>query len=170
MKNRLMLVVATLAVAGLLCATDARAQWGEEHGGGGGMGMAGETAGGAQGGAADWGSALGLDDAQWKKFNDLRRSYRKETIAMQAKIDIAEVELEELADTDQLDMKKIAAKIKQIAGMQADLRTYRYKTLAELRTFISADQFDTFRWMGMKMGFSGMGGGGDKGHGGMMGH
>jgi Spy/CpxP family protein refolding chaperone len=154
MKHRLMLLLAMFAVAGLLTATDARAQWGgdDAHGNGGG--------GEAMGGMADMGSALGLDDAQWEKFNDLRRKYRKETIGMQAKIDIAEVELEELADTDQMDMKKIGAKIREIADMKASLRTYRYKTLAEMRTFISAEQFDTFRWMGMKMGFDF--GGGDK--------
>lgn len=154
MKHRLMLLLAMFAVAGLLTATDARAQWGgeESHGEGGG----------AMGGMAEMGSALGLDDAQWAKFNDLRRKYRKETIGMQAKIDIAEVELEELADTNAMDVKKIGAKIREIADMQAKLRTYRYQTLAEMRGFISAEQFDTFRWMGMKMGFD-FGGGGDKG-------
>lgn len=174
MKNRVLLWVAAFALAGLLGAAPAGAQWGGEHashaeGAGGGEMMGG--AGGGMGGMADIVSALGLDDAQWKKFNALRRQYRKDTIRMQAKIDVAEVELEELADTDQLDMKKIEAKIKDIAGMQAELRTYRYKTLAEMRTFISADQFDTFRWMAMKMGFAGMGGGGHgESHGGMMGH
>jgi Spy/CpxP family protein refolding chaperone len=162
MKNRVWLWMATFAVAGLLCAAPASAQWGggngnHDEGSGGG-----EMAGG-MGGMADIGSALGLDDAQWKKFNELRRQYRKDTIRMKANIDVAEVELEELADTNDLDMKKISAKIKEIAGMQAELRTYRYKTLAKMRSFISAEQFDTFRWMAMKMGFNFAGD--DKGHG-----
>ena len=167
MKNRVLLWVATFTVAGLLCVAPAGAQWGGEddgsHGGNGGGEMMG-GGGGGMGGMADIGSALGLDDAQWKKFNDLRRKYRKDTIRMQAKIDVAEVELEELADTNDMDLKKIDAKIKEIAGMQAELRAYRYKTLADMRSFISAEQFDTFRWMAMKMGFN-FGGGGDKGHG-----
>jgi len=172
MKNRWMALVAMFAVAGLLYAADARAQWGggEEDGQGGSAG------GGAMmgGGMGDIAGALGLDDAQWKKFNDLRRKYRRATIEMQAKIDVAEVDLEELVDSSDMNMKKIEAKIKDIAGMRADLRVYRYKTLAELKTFISPEQFDTFRWMAMKSGFHNMGGGdgGGDAHGGgmMMGH
>lgn len=159
MKHRLMLLLAMFAVVGLLSATDVRAQWGEESHGEGGMG-----GGEAMGGMAEIGSALGLDDAQWKKFNDLRRKYRKDTIRTQAKIDIAEVELEELADTNELDMKKVGAKVREIAGLRADLRIYRYQTLAEMRSFISAEQFDTFRWMSMKMGFNFSGGEGGGGH------
>lgn len=153
MRHRLMLLLAMFAVAGLLTAVDARAQWeGETHHGEGGMG------GEMMGGMAEIGSALGLDDAQWKQFNELRRKYRKDTIRMQAKIDIAEVELEELADTNELDMKKVEAKVREIADLRADLRTYRYETLAKMRTFISAEQFDTFRWMAMKRGFDFQGG------------
>jgi Spy/CpxP family protein refolding chaperone len=179
MKNRWMALVAVFAVAGLLYAADARAQWGgggedDAHGGSpaaaGGEAMGGM--GGMGGGMGDIASALGLDDQQWKKFNALRRKYRRATIEMQAKIDVAEVDLEELVDSPDMDMKKIESKIKDIAGMRADLRVYRYKTLAELKTFISAEQFDTFRWMAMKSGFhfGGGEGGEEGGHGHMMGH
>jgi len=168
MKTKLILLAGALALSGLL-AGPAGAQWSghEDPADKGGMsgGMSGGMMGGSNGMAAGGGmgdmmQTLGLDDEQWKKFNDLRRRYRLDTIPMQAKIDIAEVELEALTDTDKIDMKKVEAKVREIAGLQADLRTYRYKSLAEMRTFISADQFQKFRWMGMKMGFSG---GDDKG-------
>jgi Spy/CpxP family protein refolding chaperone len=167
MKTKLIVLAGAVALAGLMLASPAPAQWG----GGEGKGdMAGKSEMGGMGGMGGGGmgdmmQSLGLDDAQWKKFGELRRQYRKDTIPLQAKIDIAEVELEELADTDKIDMKKVEAKIRQVAGLKADLRVYRYKVLAEMRTFISSDQFQKFRWMGMKMGFDSAGG--DKGgHGG----
>jgi Spy/CpxP family protein refolding chaperone len=171
MKTKLILLAGALALSGLL-AGPAGAQWSghdEKADKGGMMGGSGTmaAAGGMGGGMADMMQTLGLDDEQWKKFSDLRRKYRLDTIPMQAKIDIAEVELEALTDTDKLDLKKIEAKIREIAGLEADLRTYRYKSLAEMRSFISADQFQKFRWLGMKMGFSGGEdhGGGHGGHG-----
>lgn len=156
MKDKLWMMLGIFVVTGMLMAAPASAGWGSGEGtegaeGGGGMG--------------EMMNALGLDDAQWAKFNQLRRDYRKRTIQMQAKIDIAEVELEELADTNDLDMKKIRAKIQEISSLQAELRTYRYQTLTDMRGFISAEQFDTFRWMAMKMGFNFSGDGMKGGHG-----
>lgn len=144
MKQKIVLVMGTLAVAGLLWTGNAHAQWGDDmnHHGGGGADM------------SEMMGTLGLDDAQWKKFNNLRRSYRRDTIQIQARIDVAEVDLEELADNTNPDMKKIEAKIRDIANLQAELRVYRYRALAEMRSFISPEQFDTFRWMAMKQGFN----------------
>ena len=169
MKTKLIVLAGAFALAGLMLAAPAPAQWGggEGHGDMGDKSEMGGMGGGMGGGMADMMQTLGLDDEQWKKFGELRRKYRRDTIPMQAKIDVAEVDLEALADTDKLDMKKIEAKIREIANLKADLRTYRYKTLAEMRTFISSDQFQKFRWMGMKMGFASAGGGGHgEGHGG----
>lgn len=144
MTRKLLLLLGVFAIAGMLSTGTANAGWGggDEGNGGGGANM-GEMMG-----------ALGLDDAQWAKFNQLRRDYRKESITLQAKIDIAEVELEQLADTNAMDMKAIGNKINEISKLQAELRTFRYKTLADMRGFISAEQFDTFRWMAMKNGFN----------------
>lgn len=141
MKAKLFLMLGIFAIAGMLTAGNASAQWGGGEGGGGG-------------GMGEMMGALGLDDAQWDKFNDLRRNYRKHTIQIQAKIDVAEVELEELADASKVNMKSLRAKIESIANMQAQLRIYRYQTLNDMRGFISQEQFDTFRWMAMKMGFN----------------
>jgi Spy/CpxP family protein refolding chaperone len=165
MKTKLIVLAGAVALTGLLLAGPARAQWGGGEGHGDMAGKAEMGGMGGGGGMADMMQTLGLDDAQWKKFGELRRKYRRDTIPMQAKIDVAEVDLEALSDTDKLDMKKIEAKIREIADLKADLRTYRYKTLAEMRTFISSDQFQKFRWMGMKMGFA-FGGGDKGGHGG----
>lgn len=165
MKTKLILLAGALALAALL-AGPAGAQWAghEDHADMGGMAAGTKAGAGAMaaggGDMSDMMQTLGLDDEQWKKFTELRRRYRLDTIPMQAKIDIAEVELEALTDTDKIDLKKVEGKVREIAGLQADLRTYRYKSLAEMRTFISADQFQKFRWIGMKMGFSG---GDDKG-------
>ncbi len=141
--TKLRMAFAVAALSGVLAAAPAYAQWGGDSGSEGGGNEMGEMMG-----------ALGLDDAQWAKFNELRRNYRKTTIKMQAKIDVAEVELEEQADTSDLDMRKIGTKIKEIADLNAKLRVFRYQTLKDMRGFIGADQFDTFRWMAMKMGFN----------------
>lgn len=167
MKTKLIVLAGAVALAGLLLAGPASAQWGggEGHEDKGAAAATGAMGGGMGGGMGDMMETLGLDDSQWKKFSDLRRKYRLDTIPLQAKIDIAEVELEALTDTDKLDMKKVEAKVREIASLTADLRVYRYKALAEMRTFINAEQFQKFRWMGMKMGFS-LGGGGHEDHGG----
>ncbi|MDH4229292.1 MAG: periplasmic heavy metal sensor [Nitrospirota bacterium] len=156
-------VVASLLFTGMVPGTAsmfsgaAQAAWGadnghDDHGDGGGGGNMAEMMG-----------ALGLDDAQWKKFNELRRKYRRDTIQIQARIDVAEVDLEDMADSNPPDMKKIEIKIREISNLQAELRVYRYRALADMRGFITAEQFDTFRWMAMKMGFNFSEGG--KGHG-----
>ncbi|MBI5135819.1 MAG: periplasmic heavy metal sensor [Nitrospirae bacterium] len=145
MTRKLFLLLGAFAITAMLSTGTAMAAWGGDDGHGD-----------ASGGATSMGEmmgALGLDDAQWAKFNSLRREYRKQSITLQAKIDIAEVELEQLADSSAMDMKAIAAKINDIAKLQAELRAFRYQTLADMRGFISAEQFDTFRWMAMKMGF-----------------
>ncbi|MDH5527527.1 MAG: periplasmic heavy metal sensor [Nitrospirota bacterium] len=141
MKQKIVLVMGMLALAGLLCAGNAQAQWGDDvaHHGGGDV--------------SELMGALGLDDAQWKKFNELRRKYRRDTIQIQARIDVAEVDLEALADNTNQDLKKIEAKIREIANLRAEMRIYRYRALSEMRGFITGEQFDTFRWMAMKMGF-----------------
>ena len=143
MINRFLMILGVLGLVGMLTAAPASAQWG-----------GGDEAGAGGGGMGEMMGALGLDDDQWAKFNDLRRNYRKASITLQAKIDIAEVELEELADATDMDIKKISKKVAEIAGLNADLRTFRYQTLADMRGFISGEQFDTFRWMAMKQGFN----------------
>ncbi len=144
MTKKLMMLLGVFAICGALTTGTAQAGWGGDDAdqGGGGANM-GEMMG-----------ALGLDDAQWEKFNELRREYRKKSITLQAKIDIAEVELEELADNTDINMKKISSKIKEIASLNAALRIHRYQALADMRGFINSEQFDTFRWMAMKMGFN----------------
>jgi len=157
MNKKLVMALGAFALTGWLATGSAPAAWDDSGAGGDG---------GAPSSMAEMMGALGLDDAQWAKFNDLRRNYRKATIVLQAQIDIAEVELETLADTNELDMKAVATKIQQIAVLNAKLRTFRYQTLKDMRGFISADQFDTFRWMSMKMGFNFSGGNDDhSGHG-----
>ncbi len=150
MTKKLMLLLGVFALCGVLTTGNAQAGWGggggddgHDHGDGGGASSMSEMMG-----------ALGLDDSQWAQFNKLRRDYRKKSIVLQAKIDIAEVELEELADSSTVDMKTITPKIKEIAGLKAALRVHRYQSLADMRSFITPDQFDTFRWMAMKMGFN----------------
>ncbi len=148
MTKKLMMLLGVVTICGALTTgtATAHADWG-----------GGDESGHDGGAASNMGEmmgALGLDDAQWKKFNELRREYRKKSITLQAKIDIAEVELEELADNTDINMKKISAKIKEIASLNAALRIHRYQALADMRGFIDAEQFDTFRWMAMKMGFN----------------
>lgn len=83
---------------------------------------------------------LGLDPEQQKKADGLETGYRKQTIKLGSQIDMAEVELEELASSDKVDLKKVRAKIDEIAGRRAELRFMRYRSLEEFRQLLTPEQ------------------------------
>jgi Spy/CpxP family protein refolding chaperone len=113
------------------------------------------------------GQELGLSPEQEKKLRDLRTDFAKESIRRTAEIRVGEIELESLLEQGQWDLAKIEPKVKQIAGLQADFRLVRLKTLEAGRRVLTPEQLERVKQIGHRM--QGMGGPGMMGPGPQMG-
>ena len=83
---------------------------------------------------------LGLDQEQKNKADELETVYRKQSIKLGSQIKITEIELEELADADRVDIKRVKAKIDDIASRGAELMFMRYKSLEEFKKILTPEQ------------------------------
>jgi len=88
------------------------------------------------------GQKLGLSPEQERKLRDLRTDFAKESIRRTAEIRVGEIELESLLEQGQWDLAKIEPQVKQIAGLQADLRLARLKTLEAGRRVLTPEQLE----------------------------
>ena len=94
---------------------------------------------------------LGLTLEQQQKLRDLRAQFSKESVRRTAEIRVAEIELDTLLEQDQWDLSKIEPKVKQIVGLQGDLRLARIKTLAAGRAVLTPEQLEKFKQVGHRM-------------------
>jgi Spy/CpxP family protein refolding chaperone len=115
---------------------------------------------------------LGLSGEQLEKFKKIRGEYQKEAIRRKAAIKIAEIELWELVEKKDATSDQLEKKVREVEGTKTDLRVYRFKQLATLKTILTPEQFEKFRGLGFMMYGPGrkMGGGmgmmgGDRDHG-----
>jgi Spy/CpxP family protein refolding chaperone len=115
---------------------------------------------------------LGLSGEQLEKFKKVRGEYQKEAIRRKAAIKIAEIELWELVEKKDATSDQLEKKVREVEGTKTDLRVYRFKQLATLKTILTPEQFEKFRGLGFMMYGPGrkMGGGmgmmgGDRDHG-----
>jgi len=171
-----------LLVALALLAAPAPAHQGPGEGGmmGGGMmggGMMGGTAHGRDPGhegpllslMLDMKEQLGLSLQQVKTLRDLRTAFEKEAIQRGAEIRLAELELREALAQDNVDLGKTEALVKRIAGLRADLRIARLRTIEKGKGVLTPEQLAKFREAGHEMARGGMGGRGMMGGPGSMG-
>ena len=171
-----------LLVALALLAAPAPAHQGPGEGGmmGGGMmggGMMGGTAHGRDPGhegpllslMLDMKEQLGLSLQQVKTLRDLRTAFEKEAIQRGAEIRLAELELREALAQDNVDLGKTEALVKRIAGLRADLRIARLRTIEKGKGVLTPEQLAKFREAGHEMARGGMGGRGMMGGSGGMG-
>lgn len=84
--------------------------------------------------------ALGLSEEQVKALEVARSAFEKEAIRRGADVQIAERELSDLLRESPVDLGKVEAKVRQIAGLSADLRFTRIKTIEKGKTVLTADQ------------------------------
>lgn len=142
---------------------------------GGGMmhGMRGERGFGHEGPLLslmlDMKEPLGLSLQQVKTLRDLRTAFEKEAIQRGAEIRLAELELREALAQDNVDLGKTEALVKRIAGLRADLRIARLRTIEKGKGVLTPEQLAKFREAGHKMTRGGMGGRGMMGGPGGMG-
>lgn len=88
---------------------------------------------------------LGLDTEQKKQAGALEMAYRKQTIKLGSRIRLAEVELEELSSPERVDMNRLRAKIDEIAGVAAELRFMRFKSLEDFKGILTPAQREKMR-------------------------
>jgi len=110
---------------------------------------------------------IGLSPEQEKKLRDMRTEFSKETVRRTSEIRVAEIELESLLEQDKWDLSKIEPKVKQVTGLQGDLRLARIKTLEAGRAVLTPAQLEKLKQVGHRM--RGPGGPGMMGPGGGMG-
>lgn len=116
---------------------------------------------------------LGLSLQQVQTLRDLRVAFEKEAIQRGAEIRVAEVELREALAQERVDLARAETLIRKIAGLRAELRLARVRTLEKGKGVLTPEQLEKFREAGHQMARGGMGGPGGMGGGrmgpGMMG-
>jgi Spy/CpxP family protein refolding chaperone len=83
---------------------------------------------------------LGLSEEQVTKLESIASAFKKRQIAAKADLDIAELELDELLRADQVDLEKAKAKLREIAGLQVDLRLLRIQQREHAKKVLNPEQ------------------------------
>jgi Spy/CpxP family protein refolding chaperone len=99
---------------------------------------------------------LGLSLQQVKTLRDLRTAFEKEAIQRGAEIRLAEVELRETLEQDQVDLARAEALVRKVAGLRADMRLSRLRTVEKGKALLTPEQLAKFREAGHQMARSGM--------------
>ncbi|MEK7853423.1 MAG: hypothetical protein AAB272_00610 [candidate division NC10 bacterium] len=175
-------VARLLLVALALLAAPAPAHQGPGEGGMMGGGMMGEGMMGGMGGDREPGhegpllsfmlnmkDQLGLSLQQVQTLRDLRVAFEKGTIQRGAEIRVAEVDLREALAQERVDLARAETLIRKIAGLRAELRLARVRTLEKGKGVLTPGQLEKFREAGHEMTRGGMGGRGMMGGPGGMG-
>ena len=160
-------VARLLLVALALLAAPAPAHQGPGEGGmmGGGMmgGMGGDREPGHEGPLLSFmlnmKDQLGLSLQQVQTLRDLRVAFEKETIQRGAEIRVAEVDLREALAQERVDLARAETLIRKIAGLRAELRLARVRTLEKGKGVLTPGQLEKFREAGHEMTRGGMGSG-----------
>jgi Spy/CpxP family protein refolding chaperone len=116
---------------------------------------------------------LDLSEEQQTKAQALMRSRAKEAIRLQADIDTAAVDLQQLLEAQPVDMAAVKTTLQTIAGKKADLRFLHITAMQDIRALLTPEQEEQFRAMWQEMmrhGGKMMRHGGKMRHKGMMGH
>ena len=102
---------------------------------------------------------LGLSLQQVQTLRDLRVAFEKETIQRGAEIRVAEVDLREALAQERVDLARAETLIRKIAGLRAELRLARVRTLEKGKGVLTPGQLEKFREAGHEMTRGGMGSG-----------
>lgn len=114
--------------------------------------------------------SLQLDDGQTSKMRSLFREYRKGIILQNAKLEIAQIELEEAFADGDFEIANIEKRAKKKEKAATAVVMVRVKALAKAKDFLSKDQFQKFigqvaHQMARRKHHGRMGGEGSKHHG-----
>ena len=83
---------------------------------------------------------LGLSEDQVAKLEQLRADFEKVSIRNDADIRVAEIDLTNLLQSQNGELAKIEAKIREIERLRADLRIARVRAVEKAKALLTADQ------------------------------
>jgi Spy/CpxP family protein refolding chaperone len=83
---------------------------------------------------------LDLNAKQKEEIEGIRMATMKKVIHKKADMQIARLELGDLLSKDQVDMKAVEAKVKQIEGLRADIHLALIKAKEEVKSKLTPDQ------------------------------
>jgi Spy/CpxP family protein refolding chaperone len=107
---------------------------------------------------------LNLSDEQQLKVQALLRTYAKEGIRLKADIATAHIDLQQLLDTQPIDMDGVKSALQTMAGKEAELRLGHIAAMQDIQKLLTPEQQKQFSTL-----WGPMSGGGMMGHGGIMG-
>lgn len=95
---------------------------------------------------------LGLSEEQMNKIKPIHREMKKKQIRYKADIEIAEIELKEIMEVKDFDLEKATAGVKKIADMKTAQHLEMLKSMKEVRSILTDEQFKKMhKMMHMKM-------------------
>lgn len=83
---------------------------------------------------------LGLTEDQVAKLKSIKLELKKEEIQRHAKIELAEIELNELLSAEEVDLTKVKAKIKEIESLRADGRFKEIQARVNAKKVLTPEQ------------------------------
>lgn len=83
---------------------------------------------------------LELNEKQTSAFKAIHLKMKKASIQKKADLQIAELDLREMRNSDQVDMKAAEAKIRQIESLRSDLRILHLRAHEEVKGMLTPEQ------------------------------
>lgn len=119
-----------------------------------GMGMGRmDMMGDSMGMCLDHADKLGLTDEQVKKITPIHREMKKKQIKFRADLQLAQMEHMEIMDVKDFDLETATASVKKIADMKTAHHLDMLKSMKEVRSILTEEQFKKMKkMMAMNMG------------------
>src|SRR5512133_1402281 len=90
---------------------------------------------------------IGLSDEQTKKITPLHREMKKKMLRFNAELKILEMEQMEIMEVKNFDLEKAVAAVKKIADFKTAHHIEMLKTMKEVRTILTDEQFSKLHSM-----------------------
>jgi Spy/CpxP family protein refolding chaperone len=88
---------------------------------------------------------LGLTEQQLTSIKEKRFKTKKEAVELRSKIQIAELELKKLLQSDNPNQNSIKQKIEEISGLRSNLKFAKIQSRLELRNILSSEQLQKLK-------------------------
>ncbi|BCS52707.1 Spy/CpxP family protein refolding chaperone [Geobacter sp. SVR] len=95
---------------------------------------------------------LGLNPEQVRKINAIHREMKKKQIRFKADWKLAEMDLKEILEVRDFDMKRAMAAVQKISDLKTSHRLDMLKSVKDLRLTLTDEQFQEMRKMMMAHG------------------
>ena len=103
--------------------------------------------GGMMGKCLQYADKLGLSDEQINKIKPIHREMEKKQARFMADLKIAQIEMMEIMEVKDFDLAKATAQVEKIADMKTAHHLEMLKSMKEVRSIFTADQFKKMKKM-----------------------